>query len=370
MRRRNNDTEDVSLDSLLDTMTNVVAILVILLIVTQLGVSDAVKRIAAKNPVDPEQVAATRKSVERKRGRLETLKALAESTPDSPVEIGNQLKSTRVDIENVRKKIKQSETEEKRLLLLATAQAEQKSKLEELTRLNEEIQSKLSEIQKIEAQLEKIPVRSAIPTRVVNLPNPRPAPRGAKPFLMLIRNQRVYPLDFEYFRAQAESRALEIIDRLKLNRDPRKGIDAGKFLTAFNRKKLRDKFFEVTMKANGPTPVLVFQPIANKGFDHRLLTNRLGPFHRSLASMNPQQFYISFLVWADSFETYLLARQACSQHGLAAGWAPQSTPRPYERNLGGKLRFGPPPPPPKIDPNKPKPKPNPNPKPVPIDTID
>ena len=34
-----------SLDSLLDTMTNVVGILVILLVVTQLGMDDAVRRI-------------------------------------------------------------------------------------------------------------------------------------------------------------------------------------------------------------------------------------------------------------------------------------------------------------------------------------
>ena len=56
MRKKRIEEEDVSLDSLLDTMTNVVAILVILLIVTQLGVSDAVKRIAAANPVNLEDV--------------------------------------------------------------------------------------------------------------------------------------------------------------------------------------------------------------------------------------------------------------------------------------------------------------------------
>ena len=50
MRRRKKSSSGASLDSLLDTMTNVVGILVILLVVTQLGVSDAVKRISANAP--------------------------------------------------------------------------------------------------------------------------------------------------------------------------------------------------------------------------------------------------------------------------------------------------------------------------------
>ncbi len=50
MGRRRRKDSGASLDSLLDTMTNVVGILVIVLIVTQLGVGDAVKRISANLP--------------------------------------------------------------------------------------------------------------------------------------------------------------------------------------------------------------------------------------------------------------------------------------------------------------------------------
>ena len=52
--RRAKKSSGASLDSLLDTMTNVVGILVILLTVTQLGVGDAVKRIADSDSVKPE----------------------------------------------------------------------------------------------------------------------------------------------------------------------------------------------------------------------------------------------------------------------------------------------------------------------------
>lgn len=370
-RRNQGDADDVSLDSLLDTMTNVVAILVILLIVTQLGVSDAVKRIAATNPVDPEKIADAKKSIERNQRRLETLKALASSTPESPEEIQFKLKNTNDQIEATGKRIAELEKENKSLLLMATAETDQKAKQKDLDTLNEEIQKRLAEIQKADAQLQKIPIVSDIPTKVVNLPNPRPAPRGAKPFLMMIKNQKVYPLDLDKFRQQAKAKAAQIVERAKLNRDPAKGIDATKFLTLFNRQKLRDAFFEVSMKANGTTPVLVFQPLARKGYPQKVLTNKNGPFWKSLIATDPNKFYVSFLVWSESFEVYITTRMACAEVGLAAGWSPQTTTRPFERVLGGTLRFGPaPPPPPKPDPNKKGGAAPPPQKPLPVDTID
>ena len=56
MRRKPDDDDAGAMDSLLDTMTNVVGILVIVLVVTQLGVGDAVQRISESIKVDPEQL--------------------------------------------------------------------------------------------------------------------------------------------------------------------------------------------------------------------------------------------------------------------------------------------------------------------------
>ena len=51
---RNSDDDDGGLDSLLDTMTNVVGILVLVLIVTQMSVADVVTRITSESKVDEE----------------------------------------------------------------------------------------------------------------------------------------------------------------------------------------------------------------------------------------------------------------------------------------------------------------------------
>ena len=50
-KRKTDDDEDGGLDSLLDTMTNVVGILVLVLIVTQLGVSEAITEITSNSTV-------------------------------------------------------------------------------------------------------------------------------------------------------------------------------------------------------------------------------------------------------------------------------------------------------------------------------
>ncbi len=60
---KRNDDEDGGLDSLLDTMTNVVGILVLVLIVTQLGVTDALTEITANSNVTQEDLDAAKQQL-------------------------------------------------------------------------------------------------------------------------------------------------------------------------------------------------------------------------------------------------------------------------------------------------------------------
>ena len=64
---RGNDEDDGGLDSLLDTMTNVVGILVLVLIVTQMSVAEVVTRITTENKVDEESVAELNQQLEIER---------------------------------------------------------------------------------------------------------------------------------------------------------------------------------------------------------------------------------------------------------------------------------------------------------------
>jgi hypothetical protein len=84
MRRAKRDDEGGGLDSLLDTMTNVVGILVIVLVVTQLGVGDAVQRIVDSIQIDARKLAEAEKELEQK--KLERDRLLAAMDEQQPVD--------------------------------------------------------------------------------------------------------------------------------------------------------------------------------------------------------------------------------------------------------------------------------------------
>jgi hypothetical protein len=369
MKRKGGGGEDVSLDSLLDTMTNVVAILVIMLIVTQLGVSDAVKRIAKTKPVDLQKLAEQKQELAERSEEFASLQQqIAVASDISPEQLELQLRNVKKEIDAAQVVLNESAQKKQSLLLLDAAQKQQEEKARDVEELTKEIAVRLADIQKVEAQLEETPLREAPAAKVVNLPNPRPAPQGSRPFLFLVRDEQVFPVDVDGFRQRAKEQAAQIIRTAKLDRDPEAGIDAARFVELFNKKKLFDDYFEVTVAAKGSAPYLVFKPRADKGESLKSLTRPRSLYQRFLQTLDPSKWYASFLVWPDSFETYLTARAVAAEIGLSAGWAPQNTTADYEVYLGNEFKFGPPPKPqPNTGPEKPPAQPD---RPKPVDTID
>lgn len=373
MRPRSSE-DDGSLDSLLDTMTNVVGILVIVLVVTQLGVKQAVKRIGEM--VDPKVVAETQEELQRANKRREELLALVESAVTPTVEDPKEeLRRLEEQIKELQQKLDELQQES---LTRSEQNAEQMTALEVLKKKEEELRAKLETAlarkSELEALLEETPARDpegdAPEAKVVNLPNPRPAPKGAAPAMVHCRDEKLYLLNLAEVRKNAQQQAQEIIISRRLDRNPEEGIDAEKFVAAFNAKKIVTDYFRVGMTVrNGRQPWLVFERREDRGHPLSVLRRRSSLYQRALQTLDPSKFYIQFLVWPDSFEIYLEARNVAAENGLLAGWNPETRTDEYSAPLGGPLALGPPPkpqPPPK---NPPKPVPAPK-KPVPVDTID
>ena len=138
--------------------------------------------------------------------------------------------------------------------------------------------------------------------------------------------------------------------------------------------KIRDRYFELELEIRGRLPYLIFKRHPDAGEMTKLLGDASSRYQQRIRRIYPKAFYLQYLVWPDSFETYLEARKVAAKRGLLAGWIARTTTAEYKIPLGGKLRVGPPPPPPKPRP-KPKPgekppPPRPKPRPVPKDTID
>ena len=118
-RFRRTDDDQGAMDSLLDTMTNVVGILVIVLVVTQLGVGDAVQRIGEKLEVEPAELEQKKRELADLRARQDRLKQEFQDLPPIKSEdVTDQLKRLQVDLDqktialkNLRQKNRQSADE-------------------------------------------------------------------------------------------------------------------------------------------------------------------------------------------------------------------------------------------------------------------
>ncbi len=370
-----------SLDSLLDTMTNAVGMLLIVLTVTQLGVADAVKRIDKSGRVDPKDFDAAKEDLAAlmaKRDQLQQELATVGAVDAAKKLLQSQqkkVKSAEDDVERLKKRSKDLAEEAKKLLAAAQKLLEeQKQKEEELIA---KITQGAAEIAKLRARLADIPAQPPVPPKVIYLPNPRAAPEGAKALTVFCRDNRVIPVDIDGYRSKAQKLAKFIVKNKGLGRDPQAGIDGKALVRNFNEAaRIGDRNIDVRLEVRGPTPVLVFKRRTNAGETPQELSRRASWFQRGVWQVPPDKYYLRFMVWPDSFEVYLEARKITADRGLAAGWELSTSPDEYTIALGGDIRCGPPPKPqpPSAQPAKPAPKPAPKPsqpeRKAPVDQID
>jgi len=373
--KRRPDEDEVGLDSLLDTLTNVVGILVIMLIVTQLSVSDSVKKISQTEQVDPKALEQAQADLEKIRKERQELEEQAASFTYDPNEIRvkraameRRLLAAKADLralEQQQRQREEKERQEKAKSEALLAELEKKKK-----EMDEQTRKALEELAKLEALLAETPQQQALPSKVVNLPDPRPAPKGAKPVTIFCWRDRIFPADLEELRDRARGQFDRIVQTERLDRDPEKGIDAKVMLEHFGRRPLRNKFFDIELIAVGVNPHLKLTPKIPAGEPREDIIRRNSDYQKRLRELDPNKHYVRFLVWPDSFEVYLAARQVAAENKLLAGWQMISERPDYTYWIaGGKYRFGPPP---KPDPNAPKPPPSNKPAapPPPTDEID
>jgi len=356
MRAKSDSEEDGGLDSLLDTMTNVVGILVLVLIITQMSVAEVVSRITEENRVAPEQVEALSELLREKRQEQDELERIM----IDPLEIDAERQ-----LEELAKK---KELLERRKRLLAAKQKEQndyamkleqdretakknstqieetKGKREELTQLITTMTTRKAEL---EARLEKTPNVKAPPAVEITIPDPRPAPPNTQPLLFVCANNLLYPLNVEPFRTRAELRAKEIVARLGLDRDPKAGINPELFTKPFERLKDQDDYFEAEyFVLNEVSPRIRLKPRSGRGVGEREVGNARSRFRsQGVAGIDPNRFYAKFFVLPDSHEVYVTARGAFTSAGILSGWDPQPAEWTYETTVPGGIVLGPPRPP-------------------------
>jgi hypothetical protein len=368
MRRPQIDDDDSGgLDSLLDTMTNVVGILVMVLIAAQLGVKDAVGRIAESDVVDPVAIEAAREKLQLTEDQRDMIQSQLDGVSpvdDSTIQVKladlrRQLNKTRTKLNQENTVVnqfalkieadkKKADTAKKKIKAIADAKAKREV-------LQKDLAVAIEEEAKLKAMLDDTPVQEAPPPKVVTLPDPRPAPEGARQVTFLCAHGRVYPIAADDRRTAIQKKAEFIVTSRRLNGGPAVGVNKEQFMKEFKKvnRRLFDEFFEIELYAAGIYPRLRFIPKENAGATEDEVLKPRSRFQRMLMVIDKSKYYARFIVLPDSYEVYLAARSVADRAGLLSGWDPQGTGWQYTTSLGGPTLFGP------------KPPPNPNAKPAP-----
>jgi hypothetical protein len=349
----------MNLDSLMDTLTNVVGILLIILIFALLGGQEVVKKIKGfVDDVSDEQLAAAaaeadglRKLIEEQRSRWEELEIRVPQQQLTLAEQQRLLQQLREDIG----KLAAAEIDPARLKQQLEERRKQASELEA------SVKQQLELIAALKARLAETPAQgTGADTKVVNLPDPRPAPEGAKPLIFLCRHGYVFPLNQEGLQQEAKqvlaSAARSIV------KDDR--IDCDKLKELFAKRFVGDRFVKLGIRTGGDgKPYLLIEHREDAGEKTEGITKRTSLFNQSLKGIDPQKHYLEFRVWSDSYETYLAARNEAARQGISAGWTPYPETGEYWIAFGIDFKsttcmgFTPPPPQPAAptDPNRPPP---------------
>lgn len=363
------------MDSMLDTLTNVVGILVIVLVAVQLSSQEAASRIAeAVAKIDPAEVERRKAEAEAARkAREEALRALEEerkTSPQDPAELLEKLRKqlAQAEEDSQAEARKAEEMERKAAEAAKAAKAAEEKLAAEIKALEEQSRRDTVRLDSLKVEVEAARKIVAPPVKEVRLPNPRPlptlpdgTPAKMEQVVVLCRGGRCLPIVDGNVRAKSEKRLGELVKARRLDLDKDNWLDdADALIKTFNDKPPADRDFTLSIEVIQQRIFVVLTPKPDGGETPGEAAE--GDFAQAMQKTNPASIYFSYRVEPDSFEPYLQVRLLTDRAGFFAGWDPIDPN--YIHKVATKYMVGTkPPPPPPPDPNAPKPPPPPPPKP-------
>ncbi len=345
----------MSLDSLLDTMTTVVGILIILLIVLQVGADKAVQHMVE---VIKEDNATALQEMALKQVKEDKARVLKEKNEllQKAAQKNKQAQQALAVIAKLQKEAtaaRQPSPEVAELEKAAkAAEAAAKAAAQKLAKKETELKS----MQALLSETDK-PAASDL-TKDVNLPDPREPIKGAKPFYFLCRDGKVFPVDGENLK----NRAVAGIKASKVVPNGEGEYDAKKLADYFEKNTIANAYFRLQPKSTGDKLIRFY--VSRKeaaGEDVDGLSQPNSKFAKTLDGIDPLKHYLLFQVFPDSFEVYLAARAVAAKGKFPAGWLPTGRTPDWNSMHWGHKAIGrskvPPPPPAKPPPPGAKPKP-------------
>lgn len=337
-RRREHPHEELPFVALMDTMTNVVGVLIIVLVMIGIGLASSVNKVLSDlPPVTPAELAKLKQEV----------------TEAAPKEDPKKIEEEMAKLTAALKKA----AEELKTMDISTDA--QKSKITDLDELNKQIEARkkerdlkkaeveklLAEIDKLKARLDTTPVYTPEPATVVRLPNPRPMPENAEIQRFLVAGGRVVYLNDEGFMKlvldEVEKNGKPFIVSRDTMRDAtgkvvmvkdRQGKSVPRTRVVYDQKKLLDHFSKLRIGTreikldllpapNSPRLPVKLTPAPDGGENLEQLKNPASLFQRAMRKFKSEpNTVVWFLVFKDSIAEYLAAREIADQVGVPVVW--------------------------------------------------
>ncbi|MGB0621988.1 MAG: hypothetical protein ACPGVZ_21180 [Myxococcota bacterium] len=307
-----------NLGPLVDTLANVVGILVIVLALTQIELGGALDRVLQRQA---DQRAADQDFVDALPDRRAELESLRSTLAERGIETQSEGIAVAEEILEALEELGTAGKLDR--LAVETRYAE----LDALRRDNLAAQRALED-REVRAEA----LQTVSKERVARLPDPR-VERGLESWV-LVRHGRIFPVD----RKALFDAGTSALARLLQRRATGEGFRPDEFDSAslyLRKRRIGTDGFRWLLdpvEAGEPAFVRLDWPAADRGIDPTRLESSAA-WQRWLANRRPGRDLVKFHVWNDSFEAYGAARQATEAAGLAAGWVGYTEDADYRIRL-------------------------------------
>lgn len=324
MARRSQQSSDeaVSLDGLMDTMTNVVGTLLLILIIVQLQVSNRASSIEESlSQVKKQQVDEAKMQIEEGRKKLALAESDWEKRKPGEKAVYEALAAKQEDV-----KRQETTIQERGVKLLSLDELEKQiaTRKGEVDLKKKEVAKVIEERTRIQALLDKTPVVSGPPPIDIHVPVSRPLPAKPEYLRILVLSNRLYTLpDTGKVRQFIDAQLGPQKGRILKIKKP-EVFDQNLLLGFLQKLPLHYPGLDVVFRlarANDDRVTLELKPLADGGDPVDQIKAFNSGFRAAVDSTRGQpNKVIWFHVHPDSIAAYHEARDECTRLGISAGW--------------------------------------------------
>lgn len=310
----------------MDTLTNVVGILIIILILVQINVAESLRKIVSELPeVSAEEVQEIQEEAVTQSEEHAEMQTQIEAAREQLQRDSQELEQLQPQLAAIETAIEQSDVPVLELEQILEQLEETRPIVEEL---REELDQLMEERQRLQALLEDTPDAEPPAPKNVRIPESRPIPDNAVLQRYLLHDGKIYHFDLDAAMEQVltewrrAGRQLEY-DRVRRDDGSRQTIyDQEKVVEHFERRNLQVGDTQVVIPPNprGTRLQLRLLPREDAGEPVEQADSLMSPFRQTVRNYRGSSNVVWFLVLPDQFADYLAAREIVDDLEIPAGW--------------------------------------------------